>query len=840
MGDIPEQRPGFLPRPALLAQLKGVARRPLVHVLTGPWGAGKTQLAAMYARARVAARWRLVAWIDASSPGSLRTGLAAVAAALGLSDGRPGQGPQGPADAGQDVRWWLEADGEHCLLVFDDATDPDVLQPFVPVRGAAQVLITAAWEPMPDLGSSVPVDVFSAEEAVALLNGRTGLPDRAGAAAVAAELGYLPLAVDQAAATIAIQRLEYEAYLERLRAVQARDYLVKREEQPYPPTAVGAVLLSLEAVRAADRTGVDAGVLEVMAVLSAAGVRQELLHAAGEKGALAYGQRRTAAGRVDKALAELAERALVTFTVGGQSIIMHHLVAHVVRDGLIQQGHLAAVCRATASALEAYAEAIARPRDYPAVRDVPQQVTALLDNAAELVGEGDQELARILLWLRFLALYHLVELGDNMPQAIAIGESLTADLQRILGPEHPATLNAQSSLAAAYRAAGRTAEAIPLFEQTLVGQVRRMGHDHPDALASQNNLAATYKDAGRAAEAILLFRLTLAANERELGYHHPSTLNSRVSLAGAYRDVGRIAEAIPLFEQALAGRERLLGPDHPDTLRSRSNLAAAYREAGRAAEAIPLLEQTLAVCEQLLGVDDPRTQAARNNLSLANREAQADSGLCGARSQAVRDGDGDADREGEGDEDVVCEGEGEGDGEADLGGLGEGDLDGSSEGDGDGGTNAGDDLIGGRVTVPGRLIFRDAFAGGENDMMAGAVAEVLLDEGLGSGRTGRARAGWEPAKVSTVTPAAATTHTTTATVAMTAPDLAPILSDHASLIALKRRVNRTDSACHVIRRCAAASGVPDEHSRRICSRSSAGSGASGSRSENAARRSVPR
>ena len=86
----------------------------------------------------------------------------------------------------------------------------------------------------------------------------------------------------------------------------------------------------------------------------------------------------------------------------------------------------------------------------------------------------------------------------------------------MLGPDHPDTLNARNSLAAAYQAAGRPAEAIPLFEQTLVVRERLLGPEHPDTLTTQNNLAAAYQDAGRAGEARQLFELTLAAKERLL------------------------------------------------------------------------------------------------------------------------------------------------------------------------------------------------------------------------------------------------------------------------------------------------------------------------------------
>ena len=63
------------------------------------------------------------------------------------------------------------------------------------------------------------------------------------------------------------------------------------------------------------------------------------------------------------------------------------------------------------------------------------------------------------------------------------------DLERLLGPGHPDTLNARNSLAAAYLAAGRAADAIPMFEQTLAVPQRQLGPDHPDTLTSQNNLA---------------------------------------------------------------------------------------------------------------------------------------------------------------------------------------------------------------------------------------------------------------------------------------------------------------------------------------------------------------
>jgi len=141
VGDIPAQRPGFQPRPALLAKLNQAGQEPPVVVLTGARGVGKTQLAAAYARARLAGGWRLIAWINAQDRESLLAGLAAVTEAMALSGG--GSQPSA-ADAAQALRHWLEADGEGCLVVFDNAGDPELIQPFLPVAGAARAPTVAA------------------------------------------------------------------------------------------------------------------------------------------------------------------------------------------------------------------------------------------------------------------------------------------------------------------------------------------------------------------------------------------------------------------------------------------------------------------------------------------------------------------------------------------------------------------------------------------------------------------------------------------------------------------------------------------------------------------------
>ena len=241
---------------------------------------------------------------------------------------------------------------------------------------------------------------------------------------------------------------------------------------------------------------------------------------------------------VDQALERLNERSLLGFSLDGQAVSVHCLVARVVRGWLARRGRLATACLAAASALDGAAAALAKPRDHAAVREMLGQVTALLENAGAAADDAGEKLAGMLMRLRFLALYHLIELGDSMPRAIAIGEPLTADLDRLLGPDDPDTMRSRADLARAYREAGQLADAVPLVERTLAARERLFGAGHPSTLASRNNLASAYRATGRPAEAIPLFEKNVAACERLLGADHPKTLASRHNLDLARAGVG--------------------------------------------------------------------------------------------------------------------------------------------------------------------------------------------------------------------------------------------------------------------------------------------------------------
>jgi tetratricopeptide (TPR) repeat protein len=302
-----------------------------------------------------------------------------------------------------------------------------------------------------------------------------------------------------------------------------------------------AVLLAMEAASLADRLGVSIAVMELVAMLSPAVVHRDLLHSAGQAGTLLGGGRRVGASMVDQALERLNERSLLGFSLDGQAVSVHRLAARVIRAGLARQGRLVTACRAAASAVEGSSTALAKHRNHAAVTEMAGQVAALAENAGAAPDDVG-ELATMLARLRSLVLNHLAELGEAMPEVIAIGEPLAADLDRLLGPDDPDTIRARTDLARAYHQTGRVDDAIPLVEQVLAARKRLFGADHPGTLASRNNLASAYRATGRAADAIPLFEENLAACERLFGADHPKTLASQHSLDLAWKEFAQAGD----------------------------------------------------------------------------------------------------------------------------------------------------------------------------------------------------------------------------------------------------------------------------------------------------------
>jgi non-specific serine/threonine protein kinase/serine/threonine-protein kinase len=198
---------------------------------------------------------------------------------------------------------------------------------------------------------------------------------------------------------------------------------------------------------------------------------------------------------------------------------------------------------------------------------------------------------------------------------------------RVLGPEHPQTLEAVDALewalnrestvteAGPINKESRFAEAEKLERETLAIRRRVLGNDDPNTARSMAYLASNLLAQRRYGEAETLQRSALAIRRRVLGPEHHDTLVSMGDLAISLKSTGHLDEAEKLERDALEIQRRVLGPDHPDTLTLMNNLAYTLVRERRYAEAERLLRETIDIQGRVLGNDHPQTFQSMSDLA---------------------------------------------------------------------------------------------------------------------------------------------------------------------------------------------------------------------------------
>jgi Tetratricopeptide repeat len=557
-------RVGVVPRPADCFQARALLSGG--QVLTGMGGVGKTQLAASHARRCWAEGVEVLVWATAATRPGIVDAYADAAVKLGVGD------REDPERAAAEFLVWAETTPMSWLVVLDDIQDPaDVRGLWPPESGTGGLVATTRRRDAALIGADrrlVEVGVFTPAEAGEFLFAKLG---EVAGVELARDLGYLPLALAQAAAFI----LDQDITVDRYRTLLARRLL----EQVVPETGalpddhrrIVTATWDLSAALAdiARPAGLARPLLSLISVLDPNGIPAAALSS---PPALAYLEASPEA--VEEALRVLHRFSLIDHDRDAvhREVRVHRLVQRAIRET-----HAAQPDTAAGTAYRDLCALAARHLG----PDHDDTLTAR-NNLARWRGEA----------------------GDAAG-AVAALEELLADRLRVFGPDGAFTT--RGNLAYRQGKAGDAAGAAAALEELLADQVRVFGPDHPDTLLTRNNLAGWRAESGDAVGAAAMLEELLAGDLRVLGPDHPLTLSARSNLA-FWR--GRTGDAAAVFEELLKDCLRVLGPDHPDTLMARTNLAY-----WRGDDVAARFEEVLADRLRVLGPDHPDTLTTRSNLA---------------------------------------------------------------------------------------------------------------------------------------------------------------------------------------------------------------------------------
>ena len=616
----------------LRRQVTGGSTTVLLPVaLHGLGGVGKTQLAREYAH-RFSADYDLVWWINAESTEFIDEALAELARRLRL----PGTGESSTDDSAAVREALRRGEAGHWLLIYDNATDPTLLKPFLPSGTSGHVLITSRDKAWAQQAVPLEVDVFTALESIEHLT-RTvaGLSDE-DAARIADLVGHLPLAVESAGAWLASTGHPVSQYIDRLRN-QITEVLATPPAD-YPVSVAATWNIAMEEL--GRRRPAAAWLLELCAFMNPDGISTTRLVYSPEmlETLRQHDTSLVDTGMIGTVVAEPVRLSLLQLDQVAWELRIHRLVQSVIRARMTperREDAKHAVHRVLAAARPRTSD-IDDPESWPSYALLWPHMTPstaidcdegpvrqlLIDrvryqwkrgeyrNALE---SGRQLEAR---WLQRIeefggrdtppggALYQQVLVTRNLLASVSrvqgafqdayrLDLEVLAEQERLLGTEHPHTLLSCLCVAGDLRGLGRFQEALERDQKTYELHHRVYNKGDAPLLSAANNLAVSYRLLGDCYRAAELDQSTYVQRRSVLGPTHLYTLHSSASLARDLRDAGQYKQSTDLLRGALADYRQSVGENSPETLRTAKSLAVSLRKGGELSESLALARDTL-------------------------------------------------------------------------------------------------------------------------------------------------------------------------------------------------------------------------------------------------------
>ena len=207
----------------------------------------------------------------------------------------------------------------------------------------------------------------------------------------------------------------------------------------------------------------------------------------------------------------------------------------------------------------------------------------------------------------------LLELG-LLDRATEPQERALAARRRVLGDDHPDTLNSICNMGMLLEAQGELEEAEPYCREAMETSRRVLGVEHHNTLTCINNMGLLLQSQGKLEEAERYYREALETRRRVLGDEHPDTLISINSTGILLQSQGKLEEAEPYHREALETRRRVLGDEHPSTLNSINNMGYLLQNQGKLEEAKPYYREALEIRRRVLGDKHTDTLTSISNM----------------------------------------------------------------------------------------------------------------------------------------------------------------------------------------------------------------------------------
>jgi tetratricopeptide (TPR) repeat protein len=661
--NLPERNPLFTGREKELREVEAAFETHKTVALFAPGGFGKTQIALEYAHRHwdaYAVIWRF----NAATEALLQEAFCDFARrVLGM---RREETEDWQAVRDAITAWWQGR--QDYLFLYESAEGCPALRDALPTgtpRGRA--LLTTREAVGLAIGKTVAVGAFSDEDALAFLRMRLGEAAEKDGAALAEAVGFLPLALAQAAGYIAENQCSVAECMAFLRHPDLVLFEEPLQDALYDKTVLttwqdtldqlepdAAALINLLAYCAPDDIPLQ---LFINGRNYLPDLLKETLLPENKWAQNLLIKKLIRCGLVTRG-SDAQNRPLLSMPVLLQRVLRRQQGADA---GMLRQC-LSVVCSAFVQEDNAEEARIVYAHTWPHAVEVAAQaemqwkeekviqamVAAISDKTGYVLEkQGDYEAAlqwykkALLINEKVLGMEHpdIATTNDDIarvyyaqgyyPDALAWYHQALNIREKVFGEAPPHTTITYTKIAGVYEARGEYDMALAWYDKALVIYEKVFGDEHYATATTFTSMKAIYYAQGHCGKALAWYQRALVINEKMLSEEHLDTAQTHDSIAEVYNAQGDYGKAFSCSQEALATYNKGYDEEHLDKTVTYIKLASAYfaEDKDECNEAIRLYQKALAIFEKVLGEEHPHTVLTYNSIAqvyiTANKPADA-------------------------------------------------------------------------------------------------------------------------------------------------------------------------------------------------------------------------
>lgn len=613
---------------------------PMVLILHGMGGSGKTQLALKYCRQSMnTQRHNSIFWVDASTPKTTAQSFAAIEGLIFNCKVDLSKVEASVKRVVAEMSKWRTA----WLIVFDNFDEPSLfddegknIRDYFPRGKRGSILFTTRNEGTGRLGHMIEVNRMTEDEGLELLAQTSGKKsiveaDRNDGKDIINRLGYFALAIDQAGAYIRARNLAPGLFIDHfnnrkekiLKEIPALWEYTKKLSDAETVTAVSVFTtweMSFQQIKGdGDQKMKKEHLLTTSAFLDHRYIHQALFQSHFSRNSPEWMSIFSVDGvfvdyEFGDVVAEFKLLSLLEYMEVHVETGIHFAIHPLIQDWIKLRLNFEECQKYTLETIDILAAHI---NDWvihlPSNQALIAHLNVAMDNNDHYKTEVLENPEMKLAFSGFASFY--VDQGFYADAEKFCHLSIAAWESQV-GREHPETLNSMAHLAGIYSLRGKYSQAEKLYLKLLDSFKSQFGDEDINTIHALHNQSIVYCGLTRYDEAERLCKQAVELKTKILGQKDPSTRRSKTVLASIYKHQGRYEQAENLCYRVLDDIDLGETNHWSRTLEICQILASLYRSQRRFREAEFFLTDILKLEEEVYGPEHPTTCGTMAELGL--------------------------------------------------------------------------------------------------------------------------------------------------------------------------------------------------------------------------------